>query len=133
MITVNNSPSNKINWEISVSAPLVVNALKTLGYPVDISAKLHKIGEHALNKDWRRESAALLVSLASRPDSNFSSLMRRNKANVIEIVDKRFAATLDRKLDAKANNFREASFIRNVMEYAQLVVMQSITIDKVGR
>jgi hypothetical protein len=133
MITVHNGPKNNINWEISVSANLVVATLKTLGFPVDISAKLHKIGEHSTNKVWRLEAAALLVALSGKPSSQFLQVMRTNKADVIQILDRRYTATLDRKQDPKANTFKNSSFTKQLIVYAQEVVMQSITIEKVGR
>ena len=129
MIKVGTATKNALkNGEIVLSAREIVDTLNLVKLPVEISEKLYKIGVYSVVRDWREEAAHFLTAL-SDPSRTYLALLRKHAANIQEIIEARYTATLLKKTDAKANRYKDSRFVETTADEARTVVSHLIVFE----
>lgn len=118
-------PGNHVgmrNGKFYLSANIVISNLDGAKLPRDISQKLYKIAQHAQNKEWRLEAAYMLCALSGNFNNAVKNTFSMNRDDIREVVDMRFTATLERKVNSKANRFRNNNLPKLFKQYAEEMV-----------
>lgn len=93
------------NGKFHLSVNKVINRLDNVRIPRVLAEQLYKIAKHSQVEKWKTESAYMLCCL-SGDDSNVFNAFRNNREDIINVVALRFDATINRKVNNKANTFR---------------------------
>lgn len=123
MIKIVSGSAIRFNGKLEIGANIIVRSLDEVKLPRDISEKLFRIAIHSQNKEWRTFASAFLTALADLSASTKSKIVN-NRDNIREIVDLRYSSTLERKVNQKANRFRDPNLEKMLLENAKDVVLQ---------
>lgn len=109
------------NGKFYLSVNKVISKLDNVKIPRVLAEHLYKISKHSQVESWRKEAAYMLCCL-SGDNGNLLNEFRNNRDNIIEIITMRFDATVNRKVNNKANNFKKLSLSKIFEEGAKEMV-----------
>jgi hypothetical protein len=109
------------NGKFYLSVNKVISRLDNVKIPRVLAEQLYKISKHSQVDAWKKEAAFMLCCL-SGDNGTLMNEFRNNRDNIIEVISMRFDATVNRKVNNKANNFKKLSLSKIFEEGAKEMV-----------